>query len=41
MTHGGDALRKYSPCPLCFNPIAARELRLACVHRVVPAKVRK
>ena len=40
MTHGGDELRKASPCPLCFNPIAARELRLARVLRIAPVKAR-
>ncbi|KAK9807857.1 hypothetical protein WJX72_011479 [[Myrmecia] bisecta] len=39
MTHGGDELRKASPCPLCFNPIVARELRLVRVHQVQPPKV--
>ena len=24
--HGGDSLRKASPCPLCFQPIVARAL---------------
>ena len=38
VTHGGGELRKASPCPLCFNPIAARELRLTRVLRVAPAK---
>ena len=27
LSHGGQALRKACPCPLCFVPIAARELR--------------
>jgi hypothetical protein len=40
VTHGGDELRKASPCPLCFHLIAARELRLARLHRIVPPKVR-
>ena len=36
MSHGGDSLRKASPCPLCNAPIVARELRLVRAH-VTPA----
>jgi len=38
-THGGEELRKSSPCPLCFHQIVARELRLVSVRQVTPAKV--
>ena len=34
ITHGGDQLRKTSPCPLCYSQIAARELRMVRVYRV-------
>ena len=40
MKHGGDNLRKASPCPLCFQPIVARELRLVQTKIVTPPKVR-
>ena len=40
MTHGGDALRKASPCPLCTAPIVSRELRLVRAHIVEPPQVR-
>jgi len=33
IVHGGPELRAAAPCPLCFNPFVARELR--CV-RIVP-----
>lgn len=39
MKHGGDNLRKASPCPLCFQPIVARELRLVKIKIVNPPKV--
>lgn len=39
MHHGGDNLRKASPCPLCFHPIVARELRLVHIHQVQQPKV--
>ena len=39
MNHGGDNLRKASPCPLCFQPIVARELRLVQIKVVTPPKV--
>lgn len=39
LVHGGDGLRKTSPCPLCFAPVAARELRLVCAHAAQPPKV--
>ena len=39
MSHGGDNLRKASPCPLCFQPIVARELRLVQIKVVTPPKV--
>jgi hypothetical protein len=39
MHHGGDNLRKASPCPLCFHPIVARELRLVHTHLVQQPKV--
>lgn len=39
MNHGGDNLRKASPCPLCFQPIVARELRLVQIKIVTPPKV--
>lgn len=34
--HGGDQLRRSAPCPLCFAPIVARELRLVRVRAVPP-----
>ena len=39
--HGGsgNSLRRAAPCPLCFQPIVARELRLARAHAVRPAEV--
>lgn len=40
MNHGGNNLRKASPCPLCFQPIVARELRLVQIKIVCPPKVR-
>ena len=39
ITHGGDSLRKASPCPLCFQPIVARELRLVHIHQLKEPKV--
>ena len=39
MNHGGENLRKASPCPLCFQPIVARELRLVQIKIVTPPKV--
>ena len=41
VNHGGDNLRKASPCPLCFQPIVARELRLVQINVVTPPKVLK
>lgn len=32
--HGGEALRRSGPCPLCTAPIVARDLRMALVHGV-------
>ncbi|PNH10724.1 RING finger protein 10 [Tetrabaena socialis] len=34
VNHGGDQLRRSAPCPLCFAPVVARELRLVRVRRV-------
>ena len=39
LNHGGDALRKASPCPLCNAPVVARELRLVRAHTAVPPQV--
>lgn len=39
ISHGGDTLRKASPCPLCNAPIVARELRLIRAHMTPPVKV--
>ena len=39
MSHGGDNLRKAAPCPLCFQPIVARELRLVQISVLTPPKV--
>ena len=36
---GGTGRRGASPCPLCFQPLVARELRLVRIHPVTPAKV--
>ncbi|EFJ45410.1 hypothetical protein VOLCADRAFT_105963 [Volvox carteri f. nagariensis] len=35
MNHGGEQLRRSAPCPLCFAPVVARELRLVRVRHVV------
>lgn len=36
--HGGDKLWRAAPCPLCFQPLVARELRLVTIRQVtVPA----
>ncbi|GIL77075.1 hypothetical protein Vretimale_3144 [Volvox reticuliferus] len=35
VNHGGEQLRRSAPCPLCFAPVVARELRLVRVRRVV------
>ncbi|GLC37445.1 hypothetical protein PLESTM_000585400 [Pleodorina starrii] len=35
INHGGEQLRRSAPCPLCFAPVVARELRLVRVRRVV------
>jgi hypothetical protein len=32
MTHGGEQLRRSGPCPLCYQPVVARELRLVQVR---------
>lgn len=38
MNHGGQELRRSAPCPLCYQPIVARELRLVEIRQVqVPA----
>eukprot|EP00775_Hariotina_reticulata_P009333 gene9333-9497_t len=38
MTHGGEQLRRSAPCPLCYQPVVARELRLVQMRQVaVPA----
>ena len=34
MSYGNNSFRKVAPCPLCYNPVAARELRLVQVHRM-------
>ena len=39
ITHGGDQLRKTSPCPLCYSQIAARELRMVRVYHVARPEV--
>ncbi|KAK9803799.1 hypothetical protein WJX73_000160 [Symbiochloris irregularis] len=39
LSHGGPALRKASPCPLCFAPVAARELRLLRTQQIQPHQV--
>jgi hypothetical protein len=31
MTHGGEQLRRAAPCPLCYQSLVARELRLVQV----------
>lgn len=31
MNHGGEQLRRSAPCPLCYQPVVARELRLVQV----------
>ncbi|MEW5302270.1 MAG: hypothetical protein WDW36_005071 [Sanguina aurantia] len=36
LNFGGDTLRRSGPCPLCFAPLVARELRLASVLIVKP-----
>ncbi|KXZ43366.1 hypothetical protein GPECTOR_92g589 [Gonium pectorale] len=33
VNHGGDQLRRSAPCPLCFAPVVARELRLVRIRR--------
>lgn len=35
MTHGGEQLRRSAPCPLCYQPLVARELRLVQVGGVL------
>lgn len=35
MTHGGEQLRRSAPCPLCYQPLVARELRLVQVGVLV------
>ena len=40
LSQGGPSLRKACPCPLCFLPVAARELRLLRTHLISPPKVR-
>ena len=40
LSHGGPALRKACPCPLCFVPIAARELRLLRTQAIRAPQVR-
>jgi len=32
MAHGGEQLRRSGPCPLCYQPVVARELRLVQVR---------
>ncbi|WIA20869.1 hypothetical protein OEZ85_005218 [Tetradesmus obliquus] len=39
MTHGGEALRRSAPCPLCYQPVVARELRLVTVREVTSPSV--
>lgn len=34
MTHGGEQLRRSAPCPLCYQPVVARELRLVTVGKL-------
>ena len=36
---GGDALRRAAPCPLCYAPIAARELRLVRIQPVTSPSI--
>ncbi len=31
INHGGEQLRAAGPCPLCFRPLVARDLRLVQV----------
>eukprot|EP00878_Enallax_costatus_P043232 GHUV01051063.1.p1 GENE.GHUV01051063.1~~GHUV01051063.1.p1 ORF type:complete len:103 (-),score=15.48 GHUV01051063.1:410-718(-) len=31
MNHGGEQLRRSAPCPLCYQPVVASELRLVQV----------
>lgn len=33
MTHGGEHLRRSAPCPLCYQALVARELRLVQVSK--------
>lgn len=37
--HGGEELKRAAPCPLCYAPIVARELRLVNVQQVNPPTV--
>lgn len=37
--HGGDRLRRAAPCPLCFAPVVARELRLLHTRSIDPPQV--
>eukprot|EP00195_Chlamydomonas_chlamydogama_P001548 CAMPEP_0202923498 /NCGR_PEP_ID=MMETSP1392-20130828/78481_1 /ASSEMBLY_ACC=CAM_ASM_000868 /TAXON_ID=225041 /ORGANISM="Chlamydomonas chlamydogama, Strain SAG 11-48b" /LENGTH=294 /DNA_ID=CAMNT_0049617181 /DNA_START=112 /DNA_END=993 /DNA_ORIENTATION=- len=37
VNHGGENLRRSAPCPLCFAPIVARELRLVTIRSVKTA----
>jgi hypothetical protein len=39
VNHGGKGLRCSAPCPLCFAPLVARELRLVRVRQVGAARV--
>ncbi|GFR42098.1 hypothetical protein Agub_g2940, partial [Astrephomene gubernaculifera] len=40
VNHGGEQLRRSAPCPLCFAPVVARELRLVRIrHAVQPPRV--
>ncbi|KAG2495294.1 hypothetical protein HYH03_006566 [Edaphochlamys debaryana] len=39
INHGGEQLRRSAPCPLCFAPIVARELRLVRVRPLAVPRV--
>ena len=36
----GASVRRAAPCPLCYAPVVARELRLVRVHQVAPPQAR-
>lgn len=39
MNFGGQKLSRAAPCPLCYTPIVARDLRLVKIREVKPLKV--